>query len=94
MQEMLERILSDRLWIYTGILGALVGAAFLAYFRNTKIGLWGYYKFDKLLDYLRDKFGWTWFDQPGDSWKLREPNLALKINELEARIKDLENGRT
>lgn len=93
MQEMLERILSDRLWIYTGILGALIGAAFLAYFRGTKIGLWAYIKFDKVLDYLRDKFGWTWFDQPTDAWRSREPHLANKIDNLEARIKELEDGR-
>ena len=85
--------MSDRLWIYTGILGALVGAAFLAYFRSTKIGLWAYNKFDKILDYLRDKFGWTWFDQPADAWRSREPDLANKIDSLEARIKELEDGR-
>ena len=33
MIEMLERMASDRLWIYTGIAGSLFGAAFLAYFK-------------------------------------------------------------
>ena len=29
MWEMIERMASDRLWIYTGIAGSLFGAAFL-----------------------------------------------------------------
>ena len=49
----------DYLWIYTSIAGALLGAACLAYVRETKIGLWGYAQFDKILDYLRDKYGLT-----------------------------------
>ena len=35
MIEMLERMASDRLWIYTGIAGSLFGATF-AYFKDTK----------------------------------------------------------
>ena len=41
MIEMLERMASDRLWIYTGIAGSLFGA-FLAYFKDTRAGLWCY----------------------------------------------------
>ena len=93
MYDLIERLLSDRLWIYTGILGALVGAAFLAYFRVTRLGVWSYNKFDQALDYVRDRFGWTWFDQPIDAWRLKEPSLADKIDSLEARIKELEDGR-
>ena len=33
---MLERMVTDRLWIYTGIAGSLFGAAFLAYFKDTR----------------------------------------------------------
>ena len=36
MLEMIERMVSDRLWIYTGIAGSLFGAAFLAYFQGTE----------------------------------------------------------
>ena len=42
------------MWIYTSIAGALIGAACLAYIQKTKVGLWGYAQFDKLLDYLRE----------------------------------------
>ena len=80
----------DYLWIYTSIAGAIIGAAFLAYIRETKIGLWGYAQFDKLLDTLRDKYGLTWFDQPVDAWRKLSPKIAAKIDELEKRINKLE----
>ena len=78
------------MWIYTSIAGALLGAACLAYIQKTKIGLWGYSAFDKILDYLRDKYGLTWFDQPEDAWRKLSPKIAAKIDELEDRIKQLE----
>ena len=90
MWEIIERMVSDRLWIYTGIAGSIFGALFLAYMRDTRIGLWVYSKWDNLLDYIRDKFGWTWFDQPEDAWRKISPRIAKKIDELENRIKKLE----
>ena len=78
------------MWIYTSIAGALLGAACLAYIQKTKIGLWGYAQFDKVLDYLRDKYGLTWFDQPADAWRKLSPKIAAKIDELEERINKLE----
>lgn len=90
MWEMIERMVSDRLWIYTGIAGSIFGALFLAYMKDTRIGLWVYSKWDNLLDYIRDKFGWTWFDQREDAWRKISPRIAKKIDELEDRIKKLE----
>ena len=46
MWEMIERMATDRLWIYTAIAGSLFGAAFLAWFQGTRIGLWAYRIFD------------------------------------------------
>ena len=36
MWETILEMADDRLWIYTGIVGALLGAAFLAYFKDTR----------------------------------------------------------
>ena len=80
----------DYLWVYTSIAGALLGAACLAYVRETKIGLWGYSQFDKILDYLRDKYGLTWFDQPEDAWRKLSPKIEAKVDELGERINRLE----
>lgn len=89
--KMLDRLFSDTLWIYTGIGGSLLGAAFLAYFKDTRAGLWAYAKFDLFLDYLVDRWGLTWFEQPTDAWRKKYPFVTKKIDELEKRILELEN---
>ena len=88
--EMFERMVSDRLWIYTSIVGSVFGALFLMYMRGTRIGLWVYSKWDSLLDFIRDRLGWSWFDQPDDAWRKLSPRIAKKIDELEVRIQELE----
>tara|TARA_E500000178_G_C16877561_1_gene687411 strand:+ start:37 stop:321 length:285 start_codon:yes stop_codon:yes gene_type:complete len=90
MLEMIERMISDRLWIYTAIAGSLFGAAFLAYFKDTRVGLWCYAKFDMILDYLVERWGWTWFKQPEDAWRKKYPHVTKKIDELERRLHKVE----
>tara|TARA_B100001996_G_C18618333_1_gene576645 strand:- start:929 stop:1219 length:291 start_codon:yes stop_codon:yes gene_type:complete len=94
MWEIIERMVSDRLWIYTAIAGSIFGALFLAYMRDTRIGLWVYAKWDMCLDFIRDKFGWTWFDQPEDAWRKISPRIAKKIDELEQRLHKLESKKS
>ena len=93
MIEMIERMASDRLWIYTAIAGSIFGALFIAYMRDTRIALWVFGKWDTLLDTIRDRYGWKWFNQDPDAWKKVNPNIARKIDELENRIQNLENKR-
>lgn len=87
---MIEELLSDKLWIYTSIIGALLGAAFLAYFKGTKAGVWAYVKFDQTLDFIRDRYGWSWFDQPEDAWKKVHPGIAKEIDEIKTRLAKIE----
>ena len=44
MWEMIERMASDRPWIYTALVGSLFGLAFSNIFskKSTRIGLWLY----------------------------------------------------
>ena len=96
MIEMINRIFGDTLWIYTAILGSLAGAAFLAYFKDTRAGLWSYAKLDQFLDFLVVRYGLTWFEQPTDAWRKKYPHVTKKIDELEARLAKLEekqNGK-
>ena len=93
MWEMIERMATDRLWIYTAIAGSLLGAAFLFWFKDTKMATWGVAKFDRTLEYLVNRWGWTWFKQDPNAWKKLNPNLSQKIEELENRIKHLEDRR-
>ena len=93
MWEIIERMATVRLWIYTGIAGSLFGAAFLLYFKDTRAGLWCYAKFDMILDYLVERWGLTWFEQPADAWRKKYPHVTKKIDELETRLKHLEGKR-
>ena len=93
MWEMIERMATDRLWIYTGIAGSLFGAAFLMYFKDTRAGLWCYAKYDMTLDYLVERWGLTWFEQPVDAWRKKYPHVTKKIAELAKRLKHLEGKR-
>jgi|TARA_B110000305_G_C19041003_1_gene448188 hypothetical protein len=93
MWEMIERMASDRLWIYTAIGGSVLGAIFVAYISTTRIGLWGYAKIDNAIDFLVARYGWTWLEQPTDAWRKKYPHVTKKIDELEARLAKLEGKK-
>ena len=90
MWEMIERMASDRLWIYTALARSLFGAIFVAYISTTRIGLWGYAKIDRIIDYLVERWGLTWLEQPDDAWRKKYPKITNKIDEIEGRLKKLE----
>jgi uncharacterized protein (DUF2164 family) len=90
MWETISNMMTDRIWIYTGIIGSIFGALFVAYMRDTRISLWLYGKWDFFLDYIRESFGWTWFNQDVDAWKKVNPNIAKKMDQLEERLRELE----
>jgi hypothetical protein len=89
--DMMERMASDRLWIYTALIGGIISAMVVAYLGTTRIGLWAYAQFDRIVDYLVARWGLTWLEQPEDAWKKKYPKIVAKIDDLEARIKNLEN---
>ena len=91
MLETITRMFGDTLWIYTAIAGSLLGAAFLAWFRNTLMALYLMSKFDAFLDYLVDTFEWDWLQDDPEAWRKRYPKVTKKIDELEERIQHLEN---
>ena len=47
-------------------------------------------KFDLFLDSLVDKFGWDFLQDDPEAWRKRYPKVTKKVDELEARIKELE----
>jgi len=89
--EMIARMFDDTLWIYTAIAGSIVGAIALAYLKDTRAGIWFYGKVDQTLDYLVERYGWTWLEQPTDAWRKKYPYVTKKIDELEDRLKKLED---
>lgn len=89
--DILERLTDDTLWIYTAILGSITGAAFLFWFKDTRMAQWGVAKFDLLLETLAIRWGWTWLQTDPDLWRKKYPKVVAKIDELEARIEYMEN---
>ena len=87
---MIERMATDRLWIYTALVGSLFGLAFSTYFKSTRIGLWMYGKCDTFADYLVERWGLTWLKQPDDAWRKKYPYVTKKIDELEERLEQIE----
>lgn len=90
--DLISKLFGDTLWIYTSILGALLGAAFLAWFRNTNAALYLMSKFDALLDSLVVRFGWDFLQDDPEAWRKRYPKVTKKIDDLEARIVELEKN--
>lgn len=88
--ENLLAMFDDTLWIYTAIAGSILGAAFLAWFRNTHAALYLMSQFDRFLDYLAVRWGWTWLQDDPEAWRKRYPKVTKKIDDLELRIKVLE----
>ena len=86
----MERMASDRLWIYTALIGSIFGAIFVAYISTTRIGLWAYTKIDLIIDYLVERWGLTWLQQPEDAWRKKYPHITKKIDGLENRLQELE----
>lgn len=88
--DILERLTDDTLWIYTAILGSITGAAFLFWFKDTRMAQWGVAKFDAFLEMLATRWGWTWLQTDPELWKKKYPKIVAKIEELEERINFLE----
>jgi hypothetical protein len=90
MWDMISQMAGDRLWIYTAIGGSLLSAAFLFWFKDTRMATWGVAKFDRTLEYLVNRWGWTWLQNDPDAWRKKYPRITKKIDELESRLADLE----
>ena len=48
-------------------------------------------KFDGVLDYFVDRFGWDWLQDDPEAWRKRYPKVTSKIDHIEKRLKELEN---
>ncbi len=92
MWEMIQNMASDRTWIYTSIAGSIAGAMVLAYLSTTRIGLWGYTQFDRIVDFLVARWGLKWLEQPDDAWRKKYPKITAKIDAIEERLNKLEGN--
>jgi hypothetical protein len=93
MWDMITQMTGDRLWIYTAIVGSIIGLAFSTWFSTTRMALWLYAKFDNAMDFLVERWGWTWLEQPEDAWRKKYPKITKKIDDIEKRLDAVESKK-
>jgi len=80
------------MWFFliSNICGSILGSAADSWFADTKLGKWFYRKVDDVSTWTSKKLGLKILKDEA-SWQAKYPNVALKIEKLEARIKQLED---
>ena len=81
------------MWIFliSSITSSILGSAAESWFAQTKAGVWFYKKVDNVSTWASKKLGLKVL-QDEQSWRTKYPNVSKKIDELEARINELEKG--
>ena len=75
--------------ILSSIASSIIGSAADSWFADTKMGKWFYRKVDDVASWAARKLGLKVLADE-TNWKTKYPNVSLKIDSLEARIKQLE----
>ena len=61
--------------------------------KDTKLGVWGYSKFEDIADWAQERYGIDILDKEDIAWRTQYPNIAKKIDDLEQRLKNLESKK-
>ena len=77
------------LWLISSIAGSILGSAADSWFAETKLGIWFYKKVDQISSWAARKLNIKMLAEE-EAWKKKYPNVAKKIDDLEKRIKKLE----
>ena len=82
------------MWFFliSNIAGSILGSAANSWFADTKLGKWFYKKVDDVSTWASEKLGLKILKDE-QNWKTKYPNVAEKIETLEARIKKLEKEK-
>ena len=76
-------------WLISSIAGSILGSAADSWFSETKLGLWFYKKIDDISNWSAKKLNIKVLEKEED-WKKKYPKVAKKVDDLEHRIKNLE----
>ena len=79
------------MWFFliSSIASSIIGSAANSWFADTKMGKWFYCKVDNVASWASRKLGLKVLADE-TNWKTKYPNIALKIDDLDARLKQLE----
>ena len=82
------------MWFFliSNIAGSILGSAADSWFADTKAGIWFYNKGDDVSTWASKKLGLKILKDE-NNWKAKYPNVAIKIQELEARIENIEKEK-
>ena len=82
------------MWFFliSSIAGAILGNAADSWFADTKLGIWLYKKVDDVATWASNKLGLKVLKDE-NNWRVKYPNVAKKIEELEARISNIEKEK-
>tara|TARA_Y100000310_G_scaffold83085_1_gene79763 strand:- start:11320 stop:11580 length:261 start_codon:yes stop_codon:yes gene_type:complete len=78
-------------FLISAIASGIIGNAANSWFADTKLGIWFYKRIDNVASWASRKLGLKVL-QDEKNWKVKYPNVSKKIDELEARVKTLEQG--
>ena len=79
-------------WLISSIAGAILGNAADSWFADTKLGIWLYKKVDDVASWASNKLGLKVLKDE-NNWRVKYPNVAKKLEELEARISNIEKEK-
>ena len=75
--------------VVKSIAGSILGNATSKWFEKTAMGRWFYKKMENTYNWAANRYGCVVLKSE-DKWKKKYPNVAKKIEDLEKRIKKLE----
>ena len=79
-------------WLISSIAGSILGSAADTWFADTKLGRWFYKKVDDVASWASKKLGLKVL-QDENNWRKKYPNVSKKLDNLEARFKQLEGDK-
>ena len=82
------------MWFFliSSIASSIIGGAADSWFSKTEMGKWFYREVDDVASWASRKLGLKVLADE-TNWKTKYPNVSLKIDSLEARIKQLEEKK-
>ncbi len=80
------------LFLISNIGGSILGSAADSWFADTKLGIWFYKKVDDVSTWASKKLGLKVLKDE-NNWKKKYPNVAKKLDVLEAKLEKLEKEK-
>ena len=82
------------MWFFliSSIASSIIGSAANSWFADTKLGIWFYKKVDDVSTWASKKLGLKILKDEA-SWQTKYKNVAIKIQELEAKIEKIEKEK-